>query len=70
MSDAADRAEDGIENAIADGIAAARRRLKSLQPVGVCHYCQSEVGAGRLFCDKDCADDWEHERRRHQELGK
>lgn len=30
-------------------------RYSVLQPVNVCHWCQSPVNSSTLFCDKDCA---------------
>lgn len=71
MADDADRADDRITNMIADGMAKVRRELeRSLIPiviidpdtnkrVGVCHYCESEVGAGRLFCGLPCSQNWD-----------
>lgn len=38
-----------------------RRPIKSLLPVGRCYSCDRGVSAGRLFCDKECAEDWELE---------
>lgn len=34
-----------------------------LQPCGSCHYCESDVSYGLLFCDDYCRDYWQQ----HQE---
>lgn len=67
--DDADRAEERIENTIADGIAECRR-APSLIAVGFCHYCGDPVAPGRLFCDIYCARDWEYEQARRKANGK
>lgn len=61
--DDADRADNLIEGMIANGMAKVRRELdRSLPSIGICHWCESPVGAGRIFCSKECSDD--HERNR------
>ena len=66
MSDDADRAEQHIENMISDGLAKVRRRMESreLDPCGACHFCGEDVNSGRLFCSRECSDDWEKAKRR------
>mgnify|MGYP001589497635 CR=1 FL=1 len=60
MADDADRAEELIENRIADGIEGCRRALGSLLPVGYCHNCGEAVAPRYLFCEGgECAADWE-----------
>jgi RNA polymerase-binding transcription factor DksA len=87
MADDADRAGDNTDKFEADAIKAisdaAQRR--TLIPIiqeldktryGVCHYCESAIKPGHLFCptdeaepDKSCAFEWEHERARKKDLG-
>lgn len=68
--DDADRAQPNIENAIADGMAKVRRQLESHLPsIGVCHWCESPVSGGRVFCSKECHQDHEHDRIRRKALG-
>lgn len=59
MADDCDRAEDRQEEVLADALAAVRR-APSLIPVGFCHHCGEAVHPGYLFCDKECASDYEH----------
>ena len=35
---------------------------RELTPIGVCHWCNEYVKGDRLFCCKECADDWERNR--------
>jgi hypothetical protein len=68
--DDADRADSRIEDMIADGIARVKRREeRQLPSIGVCHWCESPVTAGRVFCSKECHDDYEHERQRRKDMG-
>ena len=30
-----------------------------LKPVGACHNCNEQVDGTKLFCDQDCAEDYE-----------
>ena len=57
MADDADRAEERIENTLADALAEVRRK-PSLIAVGVCHYCGERIAPSHLFCDIHCRDDW------------
>jgi hypothetical protein len=60
MADEADRSDERIQQMIDDGIARARRQVeRSLPSIGVCHNCESEVGSGRIFCSKECSDDYD-----------
>lgn len=63
--DDADRADKRIEQMIEDGMARAKKMDVRLPVTGKCHWCSEDV-KGRIFCSKDCADDWErdHEARR------
>lgn len=60
MSDDADRAEQRIEDVISDGLAKVRHRMaaRELTPIGACHWCNEYVKGERLFCSKECSDDW------------
>ena len=68
--DDADRAAPNIEALIASGMARARQQAeRSLPSIGVCHWCESPVGAGRTFCSRECCDDYEHDRVRRKAAG-
>jgi len=61
--DDADRAfehEDMMRRAAVQG---ARAGGRGLRPVGECYACDEEVAPGRLFCDADCAQEFERQRR-------
>lgn len=45
---------------------ALKRRYKMLPAAGHCHNCGEALARGRLFCDADCRDDWEHRQARAQ----
>lgn len=43
---------------------------------GVCHYCESPIRPGNLFCEiypedphHSCSAEWEHERQRKKAMG-
>lgn len=61
--DDADRADDRIQRMIDEGIARVRAR-KHLQSIGACHYCAEPLTNGRLFCSKECSDNYAHEQER------
>lgn len=68
--DDVDRADKRITDTVNDGIAAARRALSnSLRACGVCHWCESPIGTGRVFCSTSCHDDWRHEQERRKAAG-
>lgn len=70
MADDADRADERITDTVADGVSVARRTLQnSLRAVGVCHWCESPVTTGRVFCSTECCKDYDHERQRRKDLG-
>lgn len=35
----------------------------TLIPTCRCYFCEGDISAGRLFCDGDCRDDFERERK-------
>lgn len=69
MSDDADKSDQRIEEAVADGIAAARRATV-LPPIGECYYCQEPVDAVKRFCNKECAEDYELEQAQLKRMGR
>lgn len=43
---------------------------------GICHWCESEITPGHLFCEKDphdsgmcCSESWDHDHKRRKEMG-
>lgn len=70
MADEADLAFDSEQRHLAMALAAQRRRRGALQPLGWCHNCGNSDGIqDRLFCDPDCAADWEHQDTLRRRLG-
>lgn len=70
MADEADLAFESEQQHLAQALAAQRRGGGRLQPIGCCHYCASaDAIEGRLFCDPDCAADWEYENSLRRKLG-
>jgi hypothetical protein len=70
MADEADLAFDSEQRHLTHALAAQRSRSAVLRPLGQCHYCANEDGiADRLFCDPDCAADWEYEDALRRRLG-
>ena len=68
--DEADRADKRITDTVEDGINASRRSLNnSLKYCGICHWCESPLATGRVFCSTECCKDYEHERQRRKDLG-
>lgn len=68
--DDADRSDQRIEDAITEGIYRARAKpVVGLNAIGVCHWCESPVGAGRVFCSDECRDDHRHEEERRKAMG-
>jgi hypothetical protein len=56
MSDQFDMASDREQ---LDRDLALKVRLPTLKACGACYSCNTPLHAGLLFCDKDCAADWE-----------
>ena len=70
MADEADIAFDSEQRHLSHALAAQRSRSVVLRPVGCCHNCGNSDGIGeRLFCDSDCAADWEYEDSLRRRLG-
>ena len=70
MADEADIAFDSEQRHLTHALAAQRSRSAVLRPVGTCHFCGNDEGiADRLFCDTDCASDWEYEDSVKRRLG-
>lgn len=70
MADEADLAFDSEQRHLAQALAAQRRSGGLLQPIGCCHYCaNAQAIDDRLFCDADCAADWEYENALRRKLG-
>lgn len=70
IMDDADRSDQRIADTVDDGIHAARRALNnSLAAMGLCHWCESPIATGRVFCSTSCHADWQHERDRRKALG-
>ena len=68
--DEADLAFESEQLHFAQALAAQRRRGGRLQPIGSCHYCAEQQSAQeRLFCNADCAADWEYENSLRSKLG-
>lgn len=69
MADEADLAFDSEQRHLSMALAASKRP-GALKPVGACHNCGNEQDIGvRLFCDADCASDWEYESQLRSRLG-
>jgi hypothetical protein len=70
MADEADIAFDSEQRHLSHALAAQRTQSSVLRPIGCCHHCGNEEGiAARLFCDTDCAADWEYENTLRRKLG-
>ncbi|MGE4240560.1 hypothetical protein [Ramlibacter sp.] len=70
MADEADLAFDSEQRHLSQALAAQRQRSSALKPVGYCHHCAEDRGIDdRLFCDSDCAADWEYEDALRKRLG-
>lgn len=40
-----------------------------LEPAGFCHFCKDTVEHPKKFCDSDCADDYEKEKKMNKFRG-
>lgn len=58
--DECDMSDDRIQAMIDQGIQRVRAKLeRALPSIGICHWCESPVMGGRIFCSKECSDDWD-----------
>lgn len=64
MSDIVDHANDWAAACAAVAENDIRSRGPDAVAVGVCLYCREVVDAPKRWCDGDCRDGWERERRR------
>jgi len=70
VPDEADLAFDSEQRHLTFALAAQGARRAALAHAGRCHYCGNQEGmAERLFCDSDCAADWEYEDGLRRKLG-
>ena len=69
MADIADRADQRIEEILADSLAEIRRK-PSLIPTGQCYYCAAPVPAHHLFCSSECSIDHRYMMERRKANGK
>lgn len=69
MADEADLAFHSEQDHLAQALAAQRRHGPTLVPTGYCHHCGSTDADRRLFCDADCASDWEYQDALRRKLG-
>ena len=87
MSDCADDSDAKIHNLVVLGMEKAERdAVKTrLLPIileldgdrwGVCHWCESDITPGQLFCPKDpndtgmcCSEAHDHDTKRRKDLG-
>lgn len=69
MADEADLAFDSEQRHLTQALAAQRQRCSVLQPVGSCHFCGNDEAIKHLFCDADCAADWEYQDALRRKLG-
>ncbi len=69
MADEVDLANEQAERWLNQSLARMSQGNPRLAPLGKCHYCDSDFDskdpdfARKLFCDSDCAADYEEEQR-------
>ena len=59
MADDIDKANDCAQQFLDQALAAARRHEAGLIPSRWCYNCAAPMNDYRLFCDRDCRDDYE-----------
>ena len=47
-----------------------RKSDQSLIPVGSCYFCESIISDGMVFCDSDCRNDFELEKKARLRAGR
>jgi hypothetical protein len=69
MADEIDLANEQAERWLAKALAAASQNTSKMPPKGSCYYCEAEFDSSdpdasrKLFCDGECAKDYETEQR-------
>lgn len=58
MSDILDKSARQQE-VIMESLLKVRRDVPDIVPTGKCHYCDEDIEMPKLFCDGDCADDYD-----------
>lgn len=58
MSDVLDMASATTELHLQAAIQQARTIKRTLPFTGLCHNCEEGIVSPKLFCDKDCSDDY------------
>jgi hypothetical protein len=67
MSDIIDNANDLVEQTDSFALRDIRSKLKpEAEATGYCLACSEEVAPPRRWCDADCRDMWEKDKRRKQ----
>lgn len=62
--DDADRAEERIEQAMEDALAEVRRsQAHGIKATGLCLFCGEPLPPVMRFCDVDCRDAYDYEKR-------
>ena len=69
MADEADLAFYAEQEHLTGALSAQHRHRPLPRPVGYCHHCGSPDVGVRLFCDSDCAADWEYQDKLRRKLG-
>lgn len=64
MADIIDHANDWAAHCAEVAQNDIRNRPMEAKPTGCCLYCKEVVDDGKRWCDGDCRDGWERERRR------
>jgi hypothetical protein len=66
MADEADLANDNIARDEALAIKYAASRPPEAEATGFCLHCEVELFTGKRWCNADCRDAWEFQRRTHR----
>jgi hypothetical protein len=64
MADIIDDANELVEQSAIASLEEIRNRPPEAKAIGKCLYCEEVVDGTKRWCDGDCRDGWERERRR------
>ena len=70
MTDVFDQATEREEKERELAIAIQRRQTAVLPDIGRCYYCGEATVAGRRFCEAECRDGYEFEKRQRANQGR